>query len=134
VTSDRQFVGIGPSKRIYERFGLRVISPTQLLEIIKNEDATPMDNILQFAQANGKVCPLPAHWNELWEMLPNRKRIGAGWEPPLPLILAVWNETSDSEKRERFFYHIKYADQHGALLHVADYLHSLQVCDWHYSQ
>jgi len=134
VTSDRQLVGIGPAKRISERFGLRVISPTQLLEIIKNEDAKPMDNILQFAQANHKVCPLPTHWNELWEMLPDRKRIGVGWEPPLPLILAAWHETSDPEKRERFFYHIKYADQHGALLRVADFLHSLQMHDWHYSQ
>ncbi len=134
VTSDKQLVKIGPAKRISEKFGLRVISPIQLLEMIKNKSATLMDDILQFAQANGKVCPLPKRWKELWEMLPDRKRVGIGWEPPLPLILAAWNETSDSEKRERLFHHIKYAGQHGALLRIADFLRSLQAHEWHYSQ
>jgi len=29
------------------------------------------------------VCPQPMRWNELYEMLPAKKRVGNGWEPPL---------------------------------------------------
>lgn len=37
----------------------------------------------------GRVCPIPTRWNELWELLPGRHRVGSGWVPPLPLILGA---------------------------------------------
>ena len=39
-------------------------------------------------------------------MLPNREPRGAGWEPPLPLILAAWWEASHSSKRARLKEHL----------------------------
>ncbi len=35
VTSDKQLVGSGPAKRIFEKFGLLAISPVEFLEIVK---------------------------------------------------------------------------------------------------
>ena len=40
-----------------------------------------------------RICLRPDPWNKLWELLPDRKRVGNGWEPALPLILAAWYET-----------------------------------------
>jgi hypothetical protein len=49
-----------------------------------------LHDLLNYVRDNRRVCPVPQRWNELWEMLPDRKRVGNGWEPPLPLILAAW--------------------------------------------
>jgi len=48
-----------------------------------------LEQALEEAQKNDRVCPQPQKWNELYELLPNRVRRGNGWEPALPLILAV---------------------------------------------
>ena len=45
--------------------------------------------LIAYCRENSRVCPMPQRWNALWELLPNRKRVGGGWEPPLPLILAA---------------------------------------------
>ena len=55
-------------------------------------------------------------------MLPDQRRVGVGWEPPLPLILAAWWDTSDTAKRGRFELHLRYAAEHGALDNVEQYL------------
>ena len=91
-----------------------------------------LDDVLSIATALKRVCPMPQRWNELWEMLPNRKRVGGDWEPPAPLILGAWWHTSDAEKRERFRSHIQYASEHGVLSEAAAYLSSLQADQWHY--
>jgi hypothetical protein len=90
-----------------------------------------VDEVLAIATLNGRVCPQPQQWNALWELLPGRKRSGSGWEPPLPLILAAWWETSDQAKRERLASHIQYAAENGALDAVAKYLSSLTDEQWH---
>ncbi len=64
-------------------------------------------------------------------MLPDKKRVGSGWQPPLPLILAAWDNTSGIEKMLRFRQHIEYAAEKG-ILHVIDqYLRNLTSNDWH---
>src|SRR6516165_1724976 len=55
---------------------------------------TSLEAVLEFACAENRVCPQPQRGNELWEMLPKRKHIGADWSPSLTLILAAWWETS----------------------------------------
>jgi hypothetical protein len=62
---------------------------------------TTLADLMTEASKDGRVCPQPMIWNQLWELLPDRRRVGAGWEPPLPLILAAWWEASDSDKRSR---------------------------------
>jgi hypothetical protein len=90
-----------------------------------------VEEILNSIASNGRVCPQPPQWNALWEMLPERKSVGGGWEPALPFILAAWWDSSDSTKRERFVQHLKYANDHGALNNVANYLASLTDEQWH---
>lgn len=89
-----------------------------------------VETLIAESTAQRRVCPQPKAWKELWEMLPARIQKGAGWEPPLPLILGAWHYTSDLEKRERFHLHLRWADQHGALPAVATFLSKLSTEDW----
>lgn len=88
--------------------------------------------LLAYCRANDRVCPLPRLWNELWEMLPDRKRAGSGWIPPLPLILAAWHDTPAMLKMLRLTEHIERAAQHDALASVDSFLRKLREEDWHH--
>lgn len=87
-------------------------------------------SLIAYCRENGRVCPLPMHWNRLWEMLPGRVQIGAGWHPPMPLILAAWDDTPAMLKMLRLTDHIEWAGQHGSLDIVGKYLRSLREEDW----
>jgi hypothetical protein len=63
-------------------------------------------------------------------MLPNKRRVGSAWQPALPLILSAWHETSALLKIMRLEEHIDWADQHGALDVINDFLRSLPESDW----
>lgn len=79
----------------------------------------------------GWVCPQPQKWNEMWELLPDKSRNGPGWQPPLPLILAAWWETSNLDKMFRFDEHLQWAVDRGATEVILDYLGALKPEDWH---
>ena len=70
-----------------------------------------VESLVAYCRENNRVCPLPLLWNRLWEMLPNRTRVGAGWQPPLPLILAAWHDTPAMLKMLRLAEHIEWAAQ-----------------------
>lgn len=93
--------------------------------------STTIELLLAYCVKGGRVCPTPIKWNDLWEMLPNRRRSNIGWEPPLPLVLGAWWHTSDQEKRERLIEHIQWADRHGALDRVDAFLRGLPEHEWH---
>jgi hypothetical protein len=76
------------------------------------------------------VCLVPAKWIELYEKLPDCKLIGSSHEPPLPLILGAWSETSDTEKKKRFLVHLKWARDKSALDAVLNYLKALGDDAW----
>ncbi len=88
--------------------------------------------LVAYVQADRRVCPMPASWNQLWEMLPDRRRVGSGWEPPLPLILGAWSVASLREKRQRLVEHIEYSAQRGVLEEVDKFLRELASDDWLY--
>ena len=90
------------------------------------------DDLIAYCRENNRVCPNPNPWNEVWKILPDRKQIGAGWEPPLPLILAAWYDTPAMSKMLRLAEHIQWADNHGALPQVAAFLRNLREEDWHH--
>lgn len=90
-----------------------------------------LQQLIEEVTAHGRVCPQPRCWNQLWDLLPDRRRVGHGWEPPAPLFLAAWWETSDAEKQQRFNAHLQWAHAHGALDAVATYLNTLEPDDWH---
>jgi hypothetical protein len=89
-------------------------------------------DLIAFAQSEQRVCPLPRYWADFWELLPDRRREGAGWIPPLPLILAGWSFSSDQEKARRLRDHILWAADHGALSEASEFLRSLPASAWHY--
>jgi hypothetical protein len=88
--------------------------------------------LIEYCRENRRVCPQPGPWQALWEMLPERRQNGTGWEPPVPLILGAWHYASNLEKMLRLSAHIEWADKHGMLLDVAAFLHSLTETDWHH--
>ena len=91
-----------------------------------------LEEALAEAQKNERVCPQPDAWNKLYQMLPNKRQIGAGWEPALPLILAAWWDTPALLKMLRVREHLEWADKHGCLEQVHSYLCRLAEKDWHH--
>ncbi len=87
--------------------------------------------LLKHVQAEGRICPQPQRWNELWEMLPDKERLGHGWCPSLPLILGAWAHTSDIEKMHRLREHIEYAASKGELSSIERFLRNLPSDRWH---
>jgi hypothetical protein len=69
---------------------------------------------------------MPARWNALFEMLPNRKRTPVGWEPALPLNLEAWDKTPGVLKTLRLAEHIEWA----ALESIATFLRALPEEEW----
>ncbi len=91
-----------------------------------------LKSLLEYVKADGRICPNPQEWNARWEMLPDKKRVSTGCEPPLPLILAAWWDTPLLSKILRLDEHIHYAVEHGVLNEVDTYLRSLQPEQWFY--
>lgn len=91
------------------------------------------DSLLKYVKSDGRICPMPTYWNELWQMLPDRKqKSSGGWEPPAPLILAAWWGTPALSKTFRLAEHINYAEKHGVLDKVDRFLRSLSSDQWAY--
>lgn len=95
--------------------------------------AEKLDALIAYVTADGRVCPQPIEWNALWELLPNKQPSGHSWLPPLPLILAAWHTTSDSEKATRLREHLNWAAEHGALDRIDATVRSLSEGQWHHS-
>lgn len=89
-----------------------------------------LDHVLALSTKGRRVCPMPHHWAQLYDMLPGRQRAGDGWEPALPLILGAWHGTPALAKIVRLQEHLQWADRHGALPEVAAFLESLAESDW----
>ena len=93
-----------------------------------------LKTLLEYVKADGRVCPMPKYWDQLWEMLPGKKHVGRGWEPPLPLTLTVWWETPLQAKILRLDRHIRHAAVHGGLDQVDTYLRGLRPEEWFYGK
>jgi len=96
------------------------------------EDMAILEEVLAEAQKNKRICPKPQKWQQLYEMLPNKQRKGAGWEPPLPLILAAWWDTLALQKILRLREHIEWAAAHGCLAEIHAFLSELPEDQWHH--
>jgi len=90
--------------------------------------------LLVYARENGRICAMPQAWSQLFNLLPDRRKIGNGREPPLPLSLSAWDLSSDIEKRERFLLHIRWAADHGALDRVNQFIRAIPPSGWYFSQ
>jgi len=92
-----------------------------------------LEALLSYVNEGSRVCPMPVQWDELWQSLPDRRRVGNGWEPAAPLILAGWWASTNDDKRERLAYHIRWAFEHGAFEAADRFLRMLPTEHWHHS-
>ena len=90
-----------------------------------------LEGAIAVACSNNRVCPQPQKWNQLYELLPDKRRAGLGWEPSLPLILDAW-DTPAMFKMIRLREHLVWAAEHGALDSVHTFMCSLAESDWHH--
>ncbi len=88
----------------------------------------------EYCTSNNKICPMPIKWNELYQLLENTQQIGVGYEPPIPLILGAWHNTSDYQKQNRLKVHIEWAKEHNQLDDIGSYLRSLKKEEWLHSK
>jgi hypothetical protein len=88
------------------------------------------DDLVRYCRENGRVCPMRHNGMRFGKCCRNRARIGGGWEPAPPLILAAWHDTPALPKMQRLKEHIEWADQHGVLGDVDKVLRSLPETEW----
>src|SRR5262249_35663675 len=89
-------------------------------------------SLLRFCNENGRICPMPGLWAQLYSLLPDTYQLAnGGWVPALPLILGGW-DSSDRDKALRLKEHIDWAYQHDALEAVDTFLRSLPETEWYY--
>ena len=86
-----------------------------------------LTSLEEFCRSDGRVCPLPVYWVRLWEMI---AKASPDKEPPLPLILAAWNETTHLDKMVRLVEHLEHAEKNGTLYAVDSYLSELPLSRW----
>ena len=89
-----------------------------------------LESLLRYVAKYRRVCPTPLVWNELWQLLSNRNRRGAGWSPPPPLVLGSRYFTTDDEKIVRLALHIRYAHENGGLGELDKFLRTIEEDAW----
>ena len=92
-----------------------------------------LKSLIRYIQSEERVCPMPIFWKNLYELLPEcKQKENGGWEPPVPLILAAWWDTTAEQKRERLVVHIKHAVNNNVLNAVDKFLRKLTPDQWAY--
>jgi hypothetical protein len=87
-----------------------------------------VDEAMLEARKNNRVCPIPARWQELYEMLPNRKPN----QPTPPLVGGPWLATPSISKRMCLREHLEWAESRGHLEPVLAFLKQLPETEWHH--
>ena len=90
-------------------------------------DMSELEELLEFCRIDGRVCPTPQRWAEVFEKIASSA--GRSEIPP-PLILAAWWHTSDSEKRERLALQLRCISDAGVLREIASFQTSLRHDEW----
>jgi hypothetical protein len=83
-----------------------------------------VDDVLALAGRNNRVCPRPALWFALYLLLEGARYTDLRRPPMHSSMLSSMN------RRLQFREHIKWADRHGKLEELAEYIASLAEPDW----
>lgn len=81
---------------------------------------------------NSRTCPNPQAWDNLFEYINSRINLTDDQKFPPPLILAVWNETADQDKFERFQQQLKIVVDKGYIQQINVLLDAFSEDDWHH--
>ena len=77
-----------------------------------NSSLESFDSLWEYCTSDDRA--IPRDWNQLWQLLKDKyQKPSGGWEPPLPLILAAWDNTTLAEKQSRFKEHVQWAAEIG---------------------
>jgi hypothetical protein len=136
ATENRRFADTAPASRTMRDPDDRGYAPTTPapLQNLRAMPAAPVRReltvveVMVEARKNNRVCPKPAKWQQLYEMLPGRQHS----QPAPPLVGAAWDDTPSIPKRMCFREHIEWAATHGALQQVYTFMKSLPEGDWHH--
>ncbi|MBI2768071.1 MAG: hypothetical protein HYX47_00470 [Burkholderiales bacterium] len=90
--------------------------------------ATTVEEVILESRRSNRVCPLPARWVQLYEMLPGKTHN----QPPPPITGPAWRATPSMSKRMCMRDHIEWAGQHGGLDEVMAFLKMLPEEQWHH--
>jgi hypothetical protein len=85
------------------------------------------DALMVVARRNNRVCPRPAHWSDLYQILKGERHADLAAPPLQPWL---WTRLSGLQKRLRFREHIEWAQGHGRLEQVARFMNGLTEGDW----
>ena len=88
--------------------------------------AATVDEAMQIARRNNRVCPRPNYWQDLYDMLPGKKR----GKPTPPLIGPQWNLSSAINKRTCLREHLEWAAEQDVLERVIMFMRGLPEADW----
>ena len=83
--------------------------------------------LMVVARRNNRACPDPQHWIQLYQQLGGGSC--AGLQAP-PLQPWLWSQLSGLQRRLRFREHVEWAERHGCIHQVAQFMARLNEGDW----
>jgi hypothetical protein len=83
--------------------------------------------LMVVARRNNRVCPRPAQWSELYQLLDGERYSDLQAPPVQPWL---WGQLSGLQKRLRFRDHVEWAERHGRLGQVAHFIGGLPEAGW----
>lgn len=92
--------------------------------------AVCLEDAVELARSNNRVCLRPQRWDELRAMLPSRKTVHGLQKPPPAVTGAMWAATPERAKRICFREHMEWAERVDVLEPVMEFLRSVPEEDW----
>ncbi|HSI53278.1 MAG: hypothetical protein ACAH21_00705 [Ramlibacter sp.] len=91
-----------------------------------------LDDVMVEARRSNRICPTEDSWLALYALLPGKVQGEKGMQPTPPLKGAALKQTSSLARRMFLRDHIEWADTHGGLQAVYEFLKALPEEQWHH--
>jgi len=89
-----------------------------------------IDAAMLVARRNNRVCPRPELWEELYRLLQSHQAALKAPKPPAPATGSAWAVTPSLTKRLCFREQVEWADRHGVLETVMQFMVRLDEAQW----
>jgi hypothetical protein len=93
---------------------------------------TTLEAVLLEAKRNNRVCPQPANWQQLYQMLTVRSQRDCSGLPSPPPVGTSWLDTPPLTKRSFFRDHVEWAAAHDCIEDMFASLTKLQESHWYH--